>query len=196
MRSPGYRSVSARVLQSVPMRAARPIGVIKGFDDFSLTFNLCLAGVPRWPSGRTWARSTSGAGGGARPAVAPSWPPSAFLFSKRRFFLCPHVQRIRFLPDLGDENARHSILCECRWRVCIAERFFVHCLLPVAGHSRHRFRMVESTLDYWDPASADWRIRSTSFEPRQQALTWLGLARGDGSGVHELNNPGWPRRPA
>jgi hypothetical protein len=53
--------------------------------------------------------------------------------------------------------------------VCIAGRFFVHCLFPMAGHSRHRFRMVESTLGYWDPASADWRICSTAFEPRQWA---------------------------
>lgn len=42
-------------------------------------------------------------------------------------------------------------------------------LLSVAGRSRHPFRMLESTLGYWDPASADWRICRTSFEPRQRA---------------------------
>jgi hypothetical protein len=31
------------------------------------------------------------------------------------------------------------------------------------------FRMLESTLGYWDPASADWRICPTSFGPRQRA---------------------------
>ena len=31
------------------------------------------------------------------------------------------------------------------------------------------FRMLESTLGYRDPASADWRICPTSFEPRRRA---------------------------
>jgi hypothetical protein len=39
--------------------------------------------------------------------------------------------------------------------------------VPVAGHSRHPC-MVESTLGYWEPASADWRICTTSFELRRR----------------------------
>jgi len=36
------------------------------------------SGRPRWPSGRTWARSTSGTSGPARPGCRPpSWPRSA-----------------------------------------------------------------------------------------------------------------------
>ncbi len=36
------------------------------------------SGKPRWPSGRTWARSTSGTSGSARPGCRPpSWPRSA-----------------------------------------------------------------------------------------------------------------------
>ncbi len=58
----------------------------------------------------------------------------------------------------------------------ISDRFFVHCLFPVAGHSLHCFRTLESTPDYRDPASADWRICPTSFEPCQRTTdaTWAG----------------------
>jgi hypothetical protein len=37
------------------------------------------------------------------------------LLSKRRFFFCVRkYSELHSLRDLGDENARHSILCECR----------------------------------------------------------------------------------
>ncbi len=44
-------------------------------------------------------------------------------------------------------NDSAYIAC-CRWQVALADPF----------------RILDSTLGYWDPASVDWRICSTSFE--------------------------------
>ena len=41
----------------------------------------------------------------------------------------------------------------------------------MGGRSRHPFRMPESTLGYWDPASANWRICPTSFGSSQGRVT-------------------------
>lgn len=52
--------------------------------------------------------------------------------------------------------------------VSISLKTLAHCRGPMTGWPRHRFRILESTLQYWDLASANRRICPTSFEPRQR----------------------------
>jgi hypothetical protein len=43
-------------------------------------------------------------------------------------------------------------------------------LFLLAGHSSHPVRMLECTLGYRDPASANWRIFPTPFEVGSRQL--------------------------
>ena len=99
---------------------------------------------------------------------------SPTTLSKRRCLQHPQSQRNTFLANLEDENARPGTLCERPLSLVLPnDSAHIACSrdrslpVPVAGHSRHPC-MVESTLGYWEPASAEWRICPTSFELRRR----------------------------
>ena len=81
--------------------------------------------------------------------------------------LRPQTRQNKLLTDPEDEALGTANYVKAAG-ISVAGRFCTACLPPMAARSRHSVRMHESTPRHWNLASANWRIRSTSFGSRER----------------------------
>ena len=119
--------------------------------------------------------------------VAVNPPP--FLGKRRCLGVHKRSRRHRLLAHPSWRTPGTASYAKDRWHRCLPDDSAHLVCSPLAGRSRHLFRMFESTLGCWDPASAIWRICPTSFGSGRRA--------GDerlGPGVRDVRlplPPGW-----